>query len=480
MSNLLIDRRTLIGTTGAAALSAFAPRTARAQNSAKVVVIGAGLSGLQTALLLEEQGIDVQVVEGSMRAGGRMLSLTDIPGIPEAGANSFTEGYARLMDAAERYGAELKINGQSYLRGVEIVIDDKVVPLSEWPDHPKNPLPKNHKEETPWAYNMRFILENNKLKNPGDWLNPEYAQYDISYDEWMLNEGESSEVIDLVCNQKWEWNNSTHYSSALDVMFAYAWGRTVFNVDGDNTAYIFKGGNQRLPETMAGLLKREVHYGKEVIAIRSEDDGAEVHCADGTIYRADRVVSSMGFPILRRIKVEPYFKGVQREAIWSIPRQWATQVHLVPKSTFWEEDGFHPGMHISDAPVSYVMANFGGDDPNELTSMMALMTGNKAERADQMDEESVKAMVIDTIEKIRPAAKGQLEAAGYHSWFKSQFAAGDTSNYGPGQVTKFAGKMNQPHERIHLCGDVTAMSANGMEGTLESAERVAVEVLDMI
>jgi monoamine oxidase len=466
--------------TGAAALATFVPRTARAQNSAKVVVIGAGLAGLETALLLEEQGVDVQVVEGSMRAGGRMKSLTDVPGIPEVGANSFTKGYARLMDAAERYGAELKNNGQSYLKGVEIVIDDKVVPISEWPDHPKNPLPKEYKHETPWAYNQRFILENNKLKQPGDWLDPEYAQYDISYDDWMLNEGQSSEVIDLVCNQKWEWNNSTHDSSALDVMFAYAWGSTIFNIDAVNTAYIFKGGNQRLPEIMAGLLKREVHYGKEVIAIRSESDGAQVHCTDGTIYRADRVVSSMGFTILRRIKVEPYFRGVQRKAIWSIPRQWATQVHLVPKAPFWKEDGFHPGMHISDAPISYVMANFGGDDPNELTSMMALMTGNKAERADQMDEESVKAMVVDTIEKIRPAAKGKLEAAAYHSWFKEPFAAGDTTNFGPGQVTRFAGKMNEPHERIHLCGDVTAMSANGMEGTLESAERVAVEILDLV
>ncbi len=112
--------------------------------------------------------------------------------------------------------------------------------------------------------------------------------------------------------------------------------------------------------------------------------------------------------------------------------------------------------------------------------MMALMTGSKAERADQMDLESVYAMVIDTIEKIRPAAKGKLEVAGYKSWFRDPFASGDSENFGPGQVTRFAGKMNLPHERIHLCGDVTALSANGMEGTLESAERVAVEIRNTI
>jgi monoamine oxidase len=112
--------------------------------------------------------------------------------------------------------------------------------------------------------------------------------------------------------------------------------------------------------------------------------------------------------------------------------------------------------------------------------MMAMMTGHQAERADQMDEQSVKAMVISTIEKIRPAAKGKLKAAGFKSWFRDPFASGDWTNFGPGQVTRFAGKMNAPHGRIHLCGDATALSARGMEGALESAERAAVEIFDVI
>ena len=75
---------------------------------------------------------------------------------------------------------------------------------------------------------------------------------------------------------------------------------------------------------MAGKLKRDVHYGMEAVAIRSDDDSAEVHCADGTVYRADRVISSIPFSVLRRLKVEPYFTGVQRKAIWTVPRQMVT------------------------------------------------------------------------------------------------------------------------------------------------------------
>ncbi len=475
-----LDRRSVLKSTGAVALGSFLPQTARAQNQAKVVVIGAGISGLHTALLLEEQGMDVQVVEGRMRAGGRMLSLDDIPGIPEAGANSFGAGYARLLDAADRYGAAYKPNGQSYLNGLEIVVDDKIVPTADWPDHPKNPLPKEHREDTPWGYYARFMGEHVPFTQSDEWLDSEFAELDISFDDWMLNEGLTSEIIDMCCNHKWEYNNSTHDVSALVVMMEYRWGRSMFAPGGVRSSFTFKGGNQRMPETMAGLLKRDVHYGKEVVAIKSDTTAAEVICDDGTSYTADRVVSSIPLPVLRRLKVDPYFTGIQRKAIWTVPRQLVTQVHLVPKAPFWEEDGYAPGLHIADAPVGFVMPNFGGEDPNELTSMMALMTGSKAERADQMDEEDVNAMVIATIEKVRPSAKGKLEAAGYKSWFRDPFASGDWVNFGPGQVNQFAGKMNAPHERIHLCGDATALSARGMEGALESAERVAVEIFDVM
>jgi monoamine oxidase len=480
MPKSYLDRRTLIQCACSTALSAFTPTTARAQNRVQVVVIGAGISGLHTALLLQEEGIDVQVIEGRMRAGGRLYSLDDIPGTPEAGANSFGIGYARLFDAAERYGAETKPNRQSYMRNMEIVIDDRIVPIKEWPDHPKNPLPKEHREDTPWGYYARFMKGHIPFTQPADWLDPKFLDLDTSFDNWMLKEGLSDKVIDMICNHKWEYNNSTHDVSALAIMSIYAWGQTAFAEKNGVRSFVFKGGNQRMPETMAAKLKREVHFGKEVVAIRSENDGAEVHCADGSAYRSDRVVSSIPFPVLRRIKVEPYFSGVQRKAIWTVPFQSMVQVHMVPAAPFWEQDGFSPNMHIADSPVGFVMSNYGGDDAKELTSIMAFLYGNKAERADQMDEESAKAMVVSTIEKIRPAAKGKLEVAGYKSWFRDPFATGRGTSFGPGQVSRFAGKMNAPHGRIHLCGDVTALSSNGAEAALESAERAAVEIFDLI
>ena len=44
-----------------------------------VIVIGAGLSGLHAAQLLEDEGLRVRVLEGDMRVGGRVRTLSDTP-----------------------------------------------------------------------------------------------------------------------------------------------------------------------------------------------------------------------------------------------------------------------------------------------------------------------------------------------------------------------------------------------------------------
>ena len=479
MVDRLLSRRMAIKTAGAAALSAALPRRIRAQAKTDVIVIGAGLSGLHAALLLEEQGLDVQVIEGRSRTGGRLKTLYDVPGTPEAGGTGFGAGYARVLDAARRYGVETWdwADRTRLMRQRELVIDGRIVSRQQWPDHPANPFPKQRKEEMPWTYWYRFMQRSVPLPAPGNWLDDRFAHLDISFDDWMLSRGESSATIDLTCNHKWEYNNSSHDVSALVVMFEFLWGRQMYRSGDQPSFLVIRGGNQHLTSAMSRLLNREVHLNKEVIGMRTGRREAEVYCQDGSVYRADRIVSSIPFAVLRRLKVEPYFQGVQRKAVWSVPRQLVSQVHLVPTAPFWEADGYLPGMYITHSPIGFTLPNYGAENSAELTSLTAWMLGNKAERLDQMDRPSAEKLVVSTIEKIRPAASGKLEVAGYKSWYLDRFSSGDWINFGPGQVGRFVEKMNAPHGRIHLCGDATALSSRGMEAALESAERVALEIL---
>ena len=70
-----VSRRTILKALGATTIAASMPAALRAQNRSDVIVIGAGLSGLGAALLLQDAGMNVQVIEGRNRIGGRVEHL---------------------------------------------------------------------------------------------------------------------------------------------------------------------------------------------------------------------------------------------------------------------------------------------------------------------------------------------------------------------------------------------------------------------
>ena len=103
MTRLAPSRRSALFGGGAAALVAgVAPRRTWAATEADVIVLGAGLAGLNAAMLLEEQGLKVIVLEARDRVGGRVHTLDKMPGRPESGGLQVGEYYARVIDVATR------------------------------------------------------------------------------------------------------------------------------------------------------------------------------------------------------------------------------------------------------------------------------------------------------------------------------------------------------------------------------------------
>jgi monoamine oxidase len=478
MTRRNIDRRTFLATSAAAASVALTPQFVRAQNKHKILVIGAGLSGLNAALNLQLGGADVQVIEGSHRIGGRVLSNRNVEGAPEFGGTSMGAGYARMVDTAKSLGVELIDTTPivPFFNERELALDGAVIRKEDWPDDPRNPFPAAIKTMMPWAYFFSLMGRDSPLKSVDDWVSPENAHLDISVHQWMTEKGATPEMIELGYNVNASFGDNAHDISVLHLMFSVAFAnlQRELGPPGVN-GYTAANGNQSIPEAMAGALDNEIHFGREVIGIRTESGGAEVHCADGTRYQADHVVCSVPFAVLRNIKVDPVFTGTQAMAVQSLPSQLMTLVHLVPKRPYWEEDGLAAAM-FTDTPAGFVLAERKGASPEEITSITAWARGPDAAYLDRLNEKDARALVVKSIETIRPAAKGLLEIGGYKSWYRDPFAAGDWAYWRPGQITAFAQGMAKPHGRIHLCGEHTAISNRGMEGAMESGERAALEI----
>jgi len=444
-----------------------------------VIVIGAGLAGLTAALKLEAGGLGVQVIEAQTRVGGRVHSMRQLGSNKEAGGTYIGAGYTRLIGAAEQHDVELVdvTPMLEFFREQDLVLGTEIIRQSEWPTHAANPFPDKDRELMPWSYHRVLTARENPLAGTAEWLDPRHAIYDISMRDWMRGLGLSDEVIEMGYGI-----NVSFGDNAADVSTLLMFLRAAFSVEQRRFApkgvmgLTAKDGVQRIPEAMAEALATPVQLGKVVSAIASEKDKARVRCADGSIYEAPEVVCTLPFSILKDIPIDPPLEGTQAEAVRNLPYQAMTQVYLAHKSEFWREDGYSPSMY-TDGVIGMVAAARNGEDPEEVTSFTAWAMGPNAHRLDALPEKEVGKRVIAEIEAIRPAAKGQLEFIGLHAWGSDPFARGGWAYFRPGQINELAGAMGAAHGRIHFCGEHLSAAARGMEGAMESAERVAAEIL---
>jgi len=479
-ANSGINRRTVIKAMGSVPILAAAAGCERALNQSDVIVIGAGLSGLNAALALESAGLKVTILEGRDRVGGRVQSLRNIPGNPEVGGTAFSPGYARLVDAANKYGVELLDITPTipYFFNRQVVLKDQFITTEEWPTSELNPFPDQFRSAPPYGYFNMLLGAVNPLKTADAWLQPENAHLDISLHDWLLQMGQTEEIIELAYN-----TNPTHGVTAKDLsalmsLNAAYFGGTQRRLVADNPikGHTAKGGNQSIPEGMANGLQTEVHLNTRVTGISTLKDGVEVHCDDGTVYRAARVISSLPISTLREVKIEPAMTGSQDIALQELDYQQINQLHLVAKTPFWEEDGMSPNM-FTDSLAGMVIAEHKGATPADITSLTVWLRGERAVWTDSVSEQEAINAVVADLERLRPAAKGQLEVMGYKSWYHDPFANGDWAVWKPGQITQLAHDIATPHGRLHFCGEHTAQSNRGMEGAMESGERAALEVL---
>ena len=475
------SRRTILQTIAAGAITSFYPKPVRALNKSDVVVIGAGLSGLYAATILQDEGYKVTVLEADNRVGGRVLSERSVPGNPESGGTSFGPGYARLIDAAQRFNIELIDITPivPFFMHQELAIDNAIIPLKDWPNHPKNVLPEESKEIFPSRFFQQLVSKKNPLMATNSWVDPENFHLDQSVHQWMLEQGFSDNLIDLVYNTNITHGNTAKDVSVLMLFFVNAFMNAQSDLDFKTFGYTAKGGNMSIPEAMANNLGNGVQLNKKVIAINTTQKNSEIICKDGSLYRAGHVICSVPFSVLKKIKITPSIIGLQAEAINTLRSQKLNLLHMIPKSPFWQKDGMSPNM-FTDGKAGMVIAERKGSAPSEVTSLTAWLRGPLAAEMDKMTETDAIRSVIESIEELRPSAKQQLEPVAYHSWFQNPFSEGDWAIWGPGQIRKFAKNVSTPHGQIHFCGEHTAVANRGMEGAMESGERAALEVLGLL
>jgi monoamine oxidase len=453
---------------GLGASAAAAPAHARTAFTSQVIVIGAGASGLETALRLEAAGLDVQVVEASNRIGGRMNTLYDLPGQPNAGGVQIGANYTRLRARAQALGVEL-FPEPTAPRATSINIGGRMMASRDWGSATENTFPAAFKNTPPSA--ALFAAAggpNNPLKTFDDWRGPLGIAADASAEAFLTRLGfdaAARRLVDVGLN-----GNRLDSYSIVNVMRSL----TLFGAEraSGGVSSMIRGGSQRLPEAMARALKRPVMMGQAVRRIAINAQGGRITLANGTRLFAQAIVAATPFPTLRNMSIAAPLSRETREAIAALPYTQIKQIFLEPEKRFWERDGLPIDMW-TDGPLERIFSVRDGEG-QDTGIIYVWLNGTGAGGFDL-------ASIGPLMAVLRPASEGKFKVRHVQDWTSTNpLAGGAYMHWAPGQIARWAGKMGRPAGRLFFAGEHLGLVHTGMEAAFESGERAASDVLSAL
>jgi len=472
-----ISRRKAIGMAGAAAALAATPGWAAEPETLDVIILGAGMSGLHAARMLEGAGLTVGVLEGSGRIGGRVWTAWDVPGQPEFGAEQIGHGYGRVRGNASDLNIEMipprvGAMGETKLPQTAVSLDGSV-PTVDWANSPLNHLSADEKHLIPIALLSHYVMKGDPLGDLLDWLKSQYRSIDrMSLREYCTKNGASAEALRLMTISAPAW--SLDEANALDFLrknHYYFW-------DAKNSPYsVDKDGTSTLTDAMAKSLKRPVALNKVVFGIDAKPDRVTITCADGSVHSARTCINTIPPTVLKDIPIEGVLPAEQRES-WRRQRSdQSIQICINFKEPFWEKDGLPPNMW-TDGPFEFFAHTPSRTDPNGV--LRFYINGSAVEPLNKMTDQELGAHAVAALVRLRPAAAGLVSPGHVMNWSTYPFSKGHVAYYQPGDIERYVDIIGQPVGAMYFAGEHNCRVNAGIEGACEAAENAVIAILEKL
>jgi len=449
---------------GSAALGLARP--ALAAEKADVVIIGAGLSGLNAALTLAEQGTKVIVLEADKRPGGRVRTLDDAPLKPDAGGSEVGPLYARTSSLC----GDLKVGVGARPPsppGMAIHLNGRLIDPKAWPAAPENTLPAAWRGLPPFALEAKLMEAAPKLDSYEAWLDDKAAFGTMPYGKMLEALGATREALHYI-------EASGQLDGLNDVSALWALRRDFIRRQsaGQGKVEFVKGGMSRLTDAMAAKLGDAVWLNARVTRIDHRPGGVGVSLADGRRISAGKAIITVPLPVLSAIAIDPMPDAVKRAAWAAVPYGRATSVFLPVKGKFWEEDGLPPSTWGDDLIARYFLIS-----NDQGSYIWAYASGAPGDVMRKVPMEECASLALKELARIRPSTAGRLEPGGVFCWARHPFAKATFASRRPGHLGKLQQALKAPIGPLHFAGEHTADLAAGLEGALETGERAAVDIL---
>lgn len=241
------------------------------------------------------------------------------------------------------------------------------------------------------------------------------------------------------------------------------------------------GGIDLLPTAIYKNISKQVLLNARVVSIKQSNDTvtAVYKTADQSLssVTADYAILTPTTRATRRISFEPPLSPNKSDALRAVYYRSATKVFFGCSKKFWEADGIHGGLSVTDRPsrfINYIAHNF--------SSGFGVLLASYVHSADSnfflsLSDEEIIDIILEDLSVLHQMPKEKIRSICSSSvikrWSLDQYAMAGYTRFTPYQYIESIQPLREPEGRLYFAGEHTSVLHGWIDSAMVTGLRAA-------